>query len=378
MFPVTVEGPNYGQSIHPASITELSVNPVPVNTPNRELSVGLNSALKLDSELSVFPVPTNKPKCVLSACDPDFELVAGSVSISESVCEMPARSVVTGETVNELFMVLASVLETVNSMPVSCVSVFPRLQSLLWVPDPSWCSPDPSWCSPALSTPHWWAPALSDPPWRSPALSAPHWWAPALSALPWRSAVWLWWPSAPLWWSSASSAQVWWSSALPWWSSASSAQVWWSSALPWWSSAQVWWSSAPPWWSALPQCPISLFPHGPGPPSLPLFRHRSTALLDCIGASGSRSLWGGLCHKSVPWTSIHSPPEVTHSPHGLLHYTTVPIIHCTDDTLSCFHWSHSWLHNHTHFISLGLPLCHRRVLYSVYHSPSDSYSTEPT
>ncbi len=32
----------------------------------------------------------------------------------------------------------------------------------------------------------------------------------------------------------------------------------------------------------------------------------------------------------------------------------------------------------THFISLGLPLCHCRVLYSVYHSPSDSYSTEPT
>ncbi len=100
VFPVTVEGPNYGQSIHPASITELSVNPVPVNAPNCELSVGLNSALKLDSELYVFPVPTNKPKCELSACDPDFELFACSVSISESVCEMPARSVVIGETVD--------------------------------------------------------------------------------------------------------------------------------------------------------------------------------------------------------------------------------------------------------------------------------------
>ncbi len=111
--------------------------------------------------------------------------------------------------------------------------------------------------------------ALSAPPWRSPALSAPHWWAPALSAPPWRSAVWLWW----------SSVLFWWSSAPPWWSSA--------------SSAQVWWSSAPPWWSALLQCPVSPFPHGPGPPSLPLFRLRSTALLDCIGASGSRSLWGG-------------------------------------------------------------------------------------
>ncbi len=137
----------------------------------------------------------------------------------------------------------------------SCVlilaRVFPRLQSLLWVPDPSWCSPvppwcssDPSWCSPALSTPHWWAPALSAPPWRSPALSAPHWWAPALSAPPWRSAVSLWWSSVPLWRSSA----------LPWWSSA---PVWWSSALP----ALPWRSSAPHWWalvpSALAQSPVS-------------------------------------------------------------------------------------------------------------------------
>ncbi len=48
-----------------------------------------------------------------------------------------------------------------------------------------------------------------------------------------------------------------------------------------------------PWWSALLQCPVSPFPHGPDPPSLPLFRLCSTALLDCIGASGSRSLWGG-------------------------------------------------------------------------------------
>ncbi len=156
---------------------------------------------------------------------------------------------------------------------MSRVSVFPRLQSLLWVPEPSWCSPvppwcssDPSWCSPALSTPHWWAPALSAPPWRSPALSAPHWWAPALSAPPWRSAVSLWWYSVPLWQSSAP----------PWWSSA---PVWWSSALSWRSSAPHWWALVP---SALPQSPVSPFPHGPGPPSLPLFRLRSTALLDCI------------------------------------------------------------------------------------------------
>ncbi len=46
------------------------------------------------------------------------------------------------------------------------------------------------------------------------------------------------------------------------------------------------------------------------------------------------------CHEYGLWTSVHSPPEVTRSPHGLLHYitvalhhrTTIPIIHCTDDT----------------------------------------------
>ncbi len=106
------------------------------------------------------------------------------------------------------------------------------------------------------------------------------------------------WSSVSLWWSSI---PLWWSSALPWWSSASSAKVWWSSASLWWSSAPPalpWRSSAPSWSSvlpALPQSPVSPLPHGPCPPSLPLFRLRSTALLDCIklGMSGSRSLGGG-------------------------------------------------------------------------------------
>ncbi len=79
----------------------------------------------------------------------------------------------------------------------------------------------------------------------------------------------------------------------------------------------------------------------------------------------------------LPWTSVYSPPEVTHSPHGLLHYTncctspktTFPIIHCTDDTQLI-----SLITHHTRFISLELALCDRQVLFSVY--PSDSYSTE--
>ncbi len=164
-------------------------------------------------------------------------------------------------------------------MSVSCVLVFPRLQSLLWVPDPSWCSPvppwcssDPSWCSPV---PPWCSPDLS---WRSPALSAPHWWAPALSAP--RGGL------LPCLLRTGGAPAL---SAPPWRSAVS---LWWSSAPPWWSSAPVWWSSVPP---ALPQSPIPPLAHGPGPPSLPLFRLRSTTLLYCAvyKASGSRSLGGG-------------------------------------------------------------------------------------
>ncbi len=46
------------------------------------------------------------------------------------------------------------------------------------------------------------------------------------------------------------------------------------------------------------------------------------------------------CHESCPCTPCYSPPEVTRSPHGLLHHTNgctlpktiFPITHCTDIT----------------------------------------------
>ncbi len=56
-------------------------------------------------------------------------------------------------------------------------------------------------------------------------------------------------------------------SVLPWWALG-------LSALPWWAPG----TSAPPWGAPVPSSPPWL-PHGPGPPSLPLFRLRSTALL---------------------------------------------------------------------------------------------------
>ncbi len=54
-----------------------------------------------------------------------------------------------------------------------------------------------------------------------------------------------------------------------------SARPWWApgpSAPPWGASVR----SALPWWAPVPFSPHCL-PHGPGPPSLPLFRLRSTA-----------------------------------------------------------------------------------------------------
>ncbi|XP_058602469.1 uncharacterized protein LOC131521586 [Onychostoma macrolepis] len=162
----------------------------------------------------------------------------------------------------------------------------PRSQSLLWVPDPLWCSPDLPW----------WSSALSAPLWRSLALSTPHWWAPALSAPPWQSSA----LSAPPWWAPAPSSPPWWAPAL--------------SSPPWWAPV----SSAPPWWApgpltpprlparpALPQSPFSPLPHGPGPPSLPLFRLCSTTLLDAVGASGSP--W--KCYVTNP---VHALPFTHH------------------------------------------------------------------
>ncbi len=89
-------------------------------------------------ELFVCPVSVNKS---------DFELSACPVSISELAYDLSACSVVTRGEIDGLLVFPASVLETVYALSVSCASVFPRLQSLLWVPDqpvPPWCSPVPS------------------------------------------------------------------------------------------------------------------------------------------------------------------------------------------------------------------------------------------
>ncbi len=325
--------------------------PLPVNEFNPELSVCPVSMNEPDCELFATAFLTEKSTCPVPVNGLNFELSACPVLIREFACGLSACSVITRQNIYELFVFSASALETISALSVSCVSVFPRLQSLLCVSDQSvllWCSSvlhwwapalsAPPWRSSALSIPHWWAPALSAPPWRSSVLSAPHWWAPALSALPWRSSALSaphWWaPSAPPWRSSAPSAPPWWAparSALPWRSSALSAPPWWSAVWFWWSSALPWWSaalSAMSWRSsvppillglswvpallALPLLPVPPLAHGPGPPSLPLFRLRSTTLLyyTIWGASGSCSLGGGLCQESGSWSSVRLPQEV--------------------------------------------------------------------
>ncbi len=75
-------------------------------------------------------------------------------------------------------------------------------------------------------------------------------------------------------------------------------------------------------------------------------------------------------HESGLWTSNHSPPVVTRSSHGLLHYTTValpprttvPIIHCTDDTHTAVSTDYTADSYHTPYLSHELPHSDRRVL----------------
>ncbi len=187
-------------------------------------------------ELSVLPVTVTKLSASVSVNAPDFELSVSPVTVNEPDYELFAHSVVIREITDKLVVFPALAIGAINTLSVLCVSVFPRSQFLPWSSVPS-----------ALSTP--------------PVPSAPPWW----------SSVWLWWSSAPPWWAPVPPAPPWWAPFPPR-------------------------SSAPPWCStlpALPQSPASPFPHGPGPPSLPLFHLRSTTLLDCIVRNVWKPLLGG-------------------------------------------------------------------------------------
>ncbi len=132
-------------------------------------------------------------------------------------------------------------------------------------------------------------------------------------------------------------------------------------------------SSALPWWA-----PVSLAPHGPGPP----FHLRSTALLDCAlcEASGSRS-WGGggsvmnlVATHYISCTTLqlhityglHLPSftALTHS-HPPLHqsHSCHQSLICPDSYHTCSSFTHTHLSS-THCEVLFLP---RLTFLSVIH-----------
>ncbi len=171
-----------------------------------------------------------------------------------------------------------------------------------------------------VGSPPWWAPGPSAPPWWAPVPSAPPWWAPVPSAPPWWAPV----PSAP----------------------------------PWWAPVP----SAPPWWAPVPSSP----PWLPALLTLPRGGYVTNPVHELLFTHHQRSL--------IHHIDFHTTQTVTYHPK-----TTFPIIHCTDDahTTDCTDRT-QLISICTLFIRLGLSLCDRRVLFSVYHSPRDSYSTEPT
>ncbi len=341
--------------------TEATLEPLPCSEPAEEAITGLSLCPELAKVSEVEPFV-----CPISICESVFcptspvttpetlpKLSLGSsspVTAQRPAVELLTLSVMNFEPLNALPVL------SVSALPVLSVSALPRSRSLPWFP----------------------------------AQSASLCWSSVWSAPPrWPSAQ-VWWPSAPPW---GSSARVRWSSALPW---RTSAPPWWApgpSAPPWWAPVP----SSPPWLPALPTLPRSTatpLPRGPGPPSLPLFRLRSTALLDYIGASGSRSLGGGAMSRILSMhfrsftTRGHSLTTLTLALHELLHTITKYNSHhpLALTSHSWLHWSRSHLRtltqslspNHTRFISLGLPLALCRVLYCVYHSHSDSYLMEPS
>ncbi len=201
--------------------------------------------------------------CVVCPCSP---LLAGAVMATYPVC-FPA--VVSGPVCSAL---------------VGSGSIWLR-------PGGSWSHLFSPWWVPGLSALLWWDPGPSAPPWRVSVLSALPWWAPGPSAPPWEgfspvcSALVGSVPSAPPWWAPGPSAPPWGASVR--------------SALPWWAPVP----SSPPW-----------LPHGPGPPSLPLFHLRSTTHLELFKSVWKPLLGGGGAMSRIVAMNFASHTTRGHSP----------------------------------------------------------------
>ncbi len=109
------------------------------------------------------------------------------------------------------------------------------------------------------------------------------------------------------------------------------------------------------------------------PPPVPPPLHHPPGLCD-VWSIWNPLLGGGeLCHESDLWTSVHSPPEVTRSPHWLLHYTNC----CTSPPDYNSHHPLHW--RHTQLISL-ITRSHLKTITQSHtlHKPWTSFHRSPS
>ncbi|XDV51933.1 hypothetical protein PO909_020725 [Leuciscus waleckii] len=241
---------------------------------------------------------------------------------------------------------VVSVPEPVVSVPVPepVVSVpVPEPVMSVPVPEPVVSVPAPE---PVVSVPAPWPPEGSSPPWPPGGSSPP--WPPEGKSPPWppegKSPPW---PPDGLPAPSRSPALP----APPR-----------SPALP-----------APPRSPALPAPPQSPGPlplHGPGPPSRPRVRLRSTTLLDNLGASGIRSLKGGYV-TVTSWSALESRQRALHIRHSRSLSDYISHTHCPDSSLITHH-SHLYL-----IITDCIHLCPITLLVSVYLYHVHSFTHSP-
>ncbi len=129
--------------------------------------------------------------------------------------------------------------------------------------------------------------------------------------------------------------------------------------------------SALPWWAPVPSSPPWL-PHGPGPPSLPLFRLRSTAHLDLC-----RSVWKPLLGGGGYVTNRGHEHCSTHHQRSLFHHRTFTQLQITLRlhfpsftaptqlfTIITLAPVHHHPITHTHYINPGPSATLCRVLFS--------------
>ncbi len=117
-----------------------------------------------------------------------------------------------------------------------------------------------------------------------------------------------------------------------------------------------------PWWAPVPSSPPWL-PHGPGPPSLPLFRLRSTAHLRLC-----RSVWKPLLGGGGYVTNRGHELCSTHHQMSLFHHRTLTQLQIT----LLDYISHHSLHPHSCFTLISLHL------FTIIQSPTHHINPDPS